>query len=49
MQSISRLHLTPLIVIAPTQQSPIFGVSQLPILAMFVLLGRSALKGFKNA
>ncbi len=35
-----------LIVIAPTQKAPAFVVTQLLILALFVSLGRSAMRGF---
>lgn len=38
-----------LLLIAPTQKSPAFGATQLLILVMFIVLGRAALKGFKNA
>lgn len=34
------------IVLSPTQQSPIFGASQLVLLVMFILIGRSAKRGF---
>jgi hypothetical protein len=36
-----------LIVVAPTQRSPVFVATQLLILGMFVWLGRAALRGFR--
>ncbi|MFN8650349.1 MAG: hypothetical protein U0133_00415 [Gemmatimonadales bacterium] len=38
-----------LIVLAPTQQSPVFGATQLVVLALFVVLGRSAVRGAPTA
>lgn len=38
-----------LIAVAPTQQSPAFGITQALILAVFVLLGRAAWRGFTPA
>jgi hypothetical protein len=35
-----------LLVISPTQQTPIFGATQLGLLILFVLMGRSAKRGF---
>ena len=35
-----------LLVVAPTQQSPAFGVTQLLVLVLFVMLGRAAVRGF---
>ncbi|MBL8978410.1 MAG: hypothetical protein JNM53_08360, partial [Gemmatimonadetes bacterium] len=35
-----------LVVVAPTQQSPAFGVTQLLVLALFVVLGRAAVRGY---
>ena len=40
------LRLPALIVAAPTQTEPPFLVTQLIVLALFVWLGRAALKGF---
>jgi hypothetical protein len=37
-----------LIVVAPTQKAPAFAATQLLILALFVWLGRAALKGFRT-
>lgn len=37
-----------LIVIAPTQQSPAFVVTQVLVLAMFVVLGRASVRGFRT-
>jgi hypothetical protein len=37
-----------LIAVAPTQKSPAFGLTQLIVLAMFVWLGRAAVKGFRT-
>ena len=36
-----------LIAVAPTQKSPAFVVTQLIVLALFVVLGRAALRGFR--
>jgi hypothetical protein len=36
-----------LIALAPTQQSPAFGVTQLFVLVLFVMLGRAAVRGFR--
>jgi hypothetical protein len=36
-----------LIVIAPTQKEPPFLVTQLVVLALFVWLGRAAVRGFR--
>lgn len=38
-----------LIAVAPTQQAPAFGLTQLAALGMFVALGRSAVRGFRTA
>lgn len=38
-----------LIAVAPTQKSPAFIVTQLLVLAMFVWLGRAAVRGFRAA
>lgn len=38
-----------LLVVAPTQQSPAFGVTQLLVLVVFVILGRAAVRGFGTA
>lgn len=35
-----------IIVLSPTQQSPLFGATQLALLVMFILIGRSARRGF---
>jgi len=35
--------------IAPTQASPIFGITQLVVLVCFIVLGRMSVKGFRNA
>ncbi len=35
-----------IIVLSPTQQSPLFGATQLVLLVMFILIGRSAKRGF---
>jgi hypothetical protein len=43
------LRLPALIVAAPTQQEPPFLVTQLVVLALFVWLGRAAVKGFAAA
>ena len=43
------LRLPALLALAPTQKEPPFGISQLLVLALFVLLGRAALKGFRSA
>ena len=37
-----------LIATAPTQKEPPFAVTQLLVLAMFILLGRTAVKGFRQ-
>jgi hypothetical protein len=42
------LRLPALIVAAPTQQEPPFLLTQLVVLALFVWLGRSAVKGFRT-
>ena len=41
------LRIPALIVAAPTQKEPPFLVTQLVVLALFVWLGRAALKGFR--
>lgn len=38
-----------LLVLAPNQQSPVFGATQLVVLALFVVLGRSAVRGAPEA
>jgi hypothetical protein len=38
-----------LLVVAPTQQSPAFGVTQLLVLVVFVMLGRAAVRGYGAA
>lgn len=43
------LRIPLLLAIAPTQKSPAFAGTQLLILAMFIVLGRAAVKGFKTA
>lgn len=43
------LRIPLLLAIAPTQQSPAFIATQLLMLAMFIVLGREAVKGFKTA
>ena len=43
------LRVPGLIAVAPTQQSPAFGLTQLLVLILFIVLGRAALKGFKTA
>lgn len=35
--------------LAPTPASPVFGLTQLLVLALFIGLGRAALRGFRNA
>lgn len=35
-----------LVVVAPTQQSPAFGATQLLVLVLFVILGRAAVRGY---
>jgi hypothetical protein len=40
-------RLPALLVSAPTQKEPVFLVTQLLVLGLFVWLGRSALKGFR--
>jgi hypothetical protein len=42
------LKTPPLAQLAPTQKEPPFALTQLLILALFVWLGRSAVKGFKS-
>jgi hypothetical protein len=42
------LRLPALIVAAPTQQEPPFLLTQLVVLALFVWLGRAAVKGFRT-
>jgi hypothetical protein len=37
-----------IIVLSPTQQTPLFGATQLVLLVMFIFLGRSATRGFAN-
>jgi len=37
-----------LIATAPTQNEPPFAVAQILVLAMFILLGRAAVKGFRQ-
>ncbi|HET9294852.1 MAG TPA: hypothetical protein VFO06_11205 [Gemmatimonadales bacterium] len=37
-----------LIIVAPSQKSPVFAATQLLILALFVWLGRAALRGFRT-
>jgi hypothetical protein len=36
-----------MIVVAPTQKAPAFVVTHLIILALFVVLGRAAVRGFR--
>ena len=47
--ALSLLILPGLIAAAPTQQEPPFAITQVIVLALFVVLGRSALKGSKSA